>query len=120
LARGYFVKPTIFADVKPHMTIAQQEIFGPVLSVLTYDTEEEAIDIANGTPYGLGAYLFTPSTEAATRVSRAMRAGRVFLNGHNGDMRGPMGGYKHSGNGRQNGTFGLEEYLEVKAVYGSA
>jgi aldehyde dehydrogenase (NAD+) len=113
LARGYFVKPTIFADVKPHMTIAQQEIFGPVLSVLTYDTEEEAIDIANGTPYGLGAYLFTPSTEAATRVSRAMRAGRVFLNGHNGDMRGPMGGYKHSGNGRQNGTFGLEEYLEV-------
>ncbi|MHA6730238.1 aldehyde dehydrogenase family protein [Devosia sp. A369] len=118
LNRGYFVKPTIFADVTPAMTIARQEIFGPVLSVLTYETEQEAIDIVNGTPYGLGAYLFTPSTATADRVGRALRAGRVFLNGHPGDMRAPMGGYRQSGNGRQNGNFGLEEYLEIKAMYG--
>jgi aldehyde dehydrogenase (NAD+) len=118
LAHGYFVKPTIFADVTPHMTIARQEIFGPVLSVMTYGTEEEAIEIANGTPYGLGAYLFSSSGETAKRVGDALRAGRVFLNGDNGDMRAPMGGYKQSGNGRQNGTFGLEEYLEVKAMFG--
>jgi aldehyde dehydrogenase (NAD+) len=118
LARGYFVKPTIFADVTPSMTIAQQEIFGPVLCVLTYDTEEHAIEIANGTPYGLGAYLFTTSDVMAKRVADALQAGRVFLNGDNGDMRAPMGGYKQSGNGRQNGTFGLEEYLEVKAMFG--
>ncbi|MFK0335213.1 aldehyde dehydrogenase family protein [Rhizobium sp. NPDC090275] len=117
-SQGYFVKPTIFADVTPAMTIAQQEIFGPVLSVMTYDTEEEAIEIANGTPYGLGAYLFSSSPETARRVGNALRAGRVFLNGDNGDMRAPMGGYKQSGNGRQNGTFGLEEYLEVKAMFG--
>lgn len=118
--RGYYVKPTIFADVTPNMAIAQQEIFGPVLSVISYKTEQDAVDIANGTPYGLGAYLFTSSEQAAGRIGRQMRAGRVFLNGHPGDMRGPMGGYKHSGNGRQNGVFGLEEYLEIKAMFGYA
>ncbi len=118
LARGYFVKPTIFADVTRDMTIARQEIFGPVLSVIAYETEQEAIEIANGTPYGLGAYLFTQSTAAADRAGRALRAGRVSLNGHPDDMRAPMGGYRQSGNGRQNGNFGLEEYLEIKAMYG--
>lgn len=118
LDRGFFVRPTIFAEVQPTMTIAQQEIFGPVLSVIAYDTEDDALAIANGTTFGLGAYLFTSSAEAANRVGRGMRAGRLFLNGHPGDMRAPMGGYRQSGNGRQNGTFGLEEYLEVKAMYG--
>lgn len=118
LSRGYYVKPTIFADVAANMTITQQEIFGPVLSVITYETEQDAVDIANATPYGLGAYLFTSSEQAAGRIGRQLRAGRVFLNGHPGDMRGPMGGYKQSGNGRQNGAFGLEEYLEIKAMFG--
>lgn len=115
---GFFVQPTIFADVRPDMTIAREEIFGPVLSVIPYDNEAEAIAIANGTEYGLGAYLFTRDPDAANRVGRAMRAGRVFLNGDAGNMMAPMGGYGKSGNGRELGRFGLEEYLEVKAMFG--
>lgn len=116
--KGFYVQPTIFADVRPDMTIAREEIFGPVLAVIPYDSEEEALAIANGTEYGLGAYLFSRDAAAARRVGRAMRAGRVFLNGDAGNMLAPMGGYRKSGNGRELGRFGLEEYLEVKAMFG--
>jgi aldehyde dehydrogenase (NAD+) len=118
LERGYFVKPTIFANVKPEMRISQEEIFGPVLAVIPYTTEEEAIQIANGTPYGLGAYVFSSNRERGVSVGRQLRAGRVFLNGAVSNTEAPMGGYKRSGNGREMGVFGLEEYLEVKAMIG--
>jgi aldehyde dehydrogenase (NAD+) len=118
LERGYFVQPTIFAGVTPEMTIAREEIFGPVLAVMSYRTEDEAIAVANGTPYGLGAYVFTSDREKARRVGERMRAGRVFLNGASSNAAAPMGGYKQSGNGREMGVFGLEEYLEVKAMFG--
>jgi aldehyde dehydrogenase (NAD+) len=116
--RGYFIQPTIFADVTPGMIIAQEEIFGPVLSVLTYSTVEEAVTIANSTEYGLGAYIFTASPEKGLEIGRQLRAGRVFLNGAQSNTAAPMGGYKQSGNGREMGVFGLEEYLEVKAMIG--
>lgn len=116
--RGLYVKPTIFADVDPSMTIAREEIFGPVLAVIPYATESEAVEIANGTDYGLGGYLFTSSREKARAVGAQMRAGRVFYNGAPGNPAAPMGGYKQSGNGREMGVFGLEEYLEVKAMFG--
>ena len=118
LTRGYFVKPTIFANVKPNQTIAQEEIFGPVLAVLTYKTEDEAIEIANGTQYGLGAYLFAKDAKHGHEVGARLQAGRVFLNGAPSNTAAPMGGYKRSGNGREMGQFGLEEYLEVKAMIG--
>lgn len=118
LERGYFVKPTIFADVKPSMTIAQEEIFGPVIAVLSYSTEAEAVEIANGTMYGLGGYVFTKDRERGKAVGAQLRAGRVFLNGMPSNPAAPMGGYKRSGNGREMGVFGLEEYLEVKAMIG--
>jgi len=118
IERGYFVKPTIFANVKPEMRISQEEIFGPVLAVIPYSTEEEAVEIANGTPYGLGGYVFTSSRERGLAVGRQLRAGRVFLNGAISNTEAPMGGYKRSGNGREMGVFGLEEYLEVKAMIG--
>lgn len=120
LERGYFVKPTVFADVTPQMTIAQEEIFGPVLVVIPYETEEEAIEIANGTAYGLGAYVFSNDVKRAANVARELRAGRVFVNGAASNHAAPMGGYKRSGNGREMGVFGLEEYLEVKAMFGVA
>ena len=118
LERGFYVKPTIFADVKPEMTIAQEEIFGPVLAVIPYKTEAEAIAIANGTEYGLGGYLFTSDPNRGMAVGAQMRAGRIFLNGAPSNTEAPMGGYKRSGNGREMGVFGLEEYLEVKAMIG--
>jgi aldehyde dehydrogenase (NAD+) len=118
LPRGYFVKPTIFADVKPSMTIAQEEIFGPVLAVLSYASDAEAVEIANGTPYGLGGYVFSGSREHGRAIGAQMRAGRVFLNGKPSNPAAPMGGYKKSGNGREMGVFGLEEFLEVKAMIG--
>ncbi|MFM0348786.1 aldehyde dehydrogenase family protein [Paraburkholderia sp. RL17-347-BIC-D] len=118
LERGYFVKPTIFSNVTPNMRIAQEEIFGPVLAVIPYRTEEEAIEIANGTPYGLGAYVFSSNRERGTSVGRQLQAGRVFLNGAVSNTEAPMGGYKRSGNGREMGVFGLEEYLETKAMIG--
>lgn len=116
--RGYFIKPTVFADVKPSMTIAREEIFGPVISVISYSTEAEAVEIANGTPYGLGGYVFTTNREKGRSIGSQIRAGRVFLNGAPSNAEAPMGGYKQSGNGREMGVFGLEEYLEVKAMIG--
>ncbi|WP_321807034.1 aldehyde dehydrogenase family protein [Burkholderia sp. BCC1993] len=118
IERGYFVKPTIFSDVTPDMRVAQEEIFGPVLAVIPYDSEEEAIEIANGTEYGLGGYVFSSNRERGLSVGRQLRAGRVFLNGMASNTMAPMGGYKRSGNGREMGVFGLEEYLEVKAMIG--
>ncbi|WP_430869899.1 aldehyde dehydrogenase family protein [Cupriavidus basilensis] len=120
LERGYYVKPTVFADVRPDMTIAQEEIFGPVLAVITYRTVDEAVEIANATKYGLGGYVFASTPEKARAVGERLRAGRIFCNGAAGNVAAPMGGYKQSGNGREMGVFGLEEYLEVKAMIGCA
>jgi aldehyde dehydrogenase (NAD+) len=118
LERGYFVKPTVFYGVTPQMTIAQEEIFGPVLSVITYHDVDEAIEIANGTVYGLGGYVYAGDLRKGYEVASRLRAGRVFLNGTPSNTAAPMGGYKQSGNGREMGLFGLEEYLEVKAMIG--
>jgi acyl-CoA reductase-like NAD-dependent aldehyde dehydrogenase len=116
LERGYYVQQTIFSDVKPDMTIAQEEIFGPVLSIIPYDTEEEAIEIANGTPYGLAGAVWSADTERAERVARRMRTGQVDINGGAFNPDAPFGGYKQSGLGRERGPFGLEEFLETKAM----
>lgn len=118
LMKGYFVKPTILADVTSDMAIAKQEVFGPVVSVMSYATEAEAVEIANGTPYGLGAYVFSGDGKKGTDVGKKLRAGRVFYNGAPGSYAAPMGGYKQSGNGREMGVFGLEEYLEIKSMFG--
>jgi aldehyde dehydrogenase (NAD+) len=116
--RGYFVRPTVFADVTPDMTIAKEEIFGPVLSMMTYETEDQAIEIANNTSYGLAGYVNAPDIDRARKVAAKIRAGRVYLNGAPSISSVPFGGYKQSGNGREHGVFGFEEYLEVKAVLG--
>ena len=118
LGKGYFVKPTIFSNVDNGMTIAREEIFGPVLCILPYDTEEEAIEIANDTPYGLAAYVWSEDNARARRVGGRIRAGQVALNGAFGDMQTPFGGFKMSGNGREYGEFGLRDFLEVKALIG--
>ena len=118
LDRGYYVKPTVFADVKPDMTIAREEIFGPVLSILPYDTEQQAIDLANDSVYGLAGYVSSGSPDNARRVASALRAGQITINGAPGDVAAPFGGYKQSGNGREWGKYGFEEFLEVKAVMG--
>lgn len=118
LERGFFVQPTIFADITPDMTIARDEIFGMVTAVMTYRTLEEAIQIANATEYGLGAYLFTADQAKALELGRRLMAGRVFLNGAPSNTVAPMGGYRKSGNGREMGVFGLEEFLETKALIG--
>jgi len=118
LDRGYFVKPTIFSNVNNQMTIAREEIFGPVLCILPYATEEEAIEIANDTPYGLAAYVWSRDNVRARRVGGRIRAGQVALNGASGDMKTPFGGFKMSGNGREYGEHGLRDFLEVKAVIG--
>ena len=115
--RGYYVRPTVFADVNNNMTIAREEIFGPVLVIIPYETEEEAIKIANDTPYGLAAYVAGPE-ERARKVARKLRAGNVHINGAWGGMGTPFGGYTQSGLGREGGHFGLEEFLEVKAAAG--
>jgi aldehyde dehydrogenase (NAD+) len=115
---GYFVKPTVFANVTAQMSIAQEEIFGPVLSMIAYDSEAEAIQIANGTPYGLAAYVQSADQQRARNVARALQAGSVHLNYPPADFAAPFGGYKRSGNGREWGEFGLREYLEVKAMVG--
>lgn len=120
LNRGYYVKPTVFADVTNDMTIAREEIFGPVLSVMKFDSEEEAIRIANDTPYGLTNYIQTPDDEKRRRVARRLRSGMVETNGQGFAQGSPFGGYKQSGNGREGGMYGLEEFLEVKAVSGWA
>jgi aldehyde dehydrogenase (NAD+) len=118
LNRGYFVKPTVFADVNNDMTIAREEIFGPVLAMIPFDTEEEAIEIANDTPYGLAAYVQSGDQARAQKVARKLRAGRVLLNGAQRPGGSPFGGYKMSGNGREGGEWGLHDFLEVKAISG--
>jgi aldehyde dehydrogenase (NAD+) len=118
LDKGYFVKPTIFSGVNNQMTIAREEIFGPVLCILPYDTEEQAIQIANDTPYGLAAYVWSKDNVRARRVGSRIRAGQVAINGASGDMQTPFGGFKMSGNGREYGAHGLRDFLEIKAVIG--
>jgi len=118
LNRGYFVRPTIFADVTNQMTIARQEIFGPVLSILPFDTEDEAVAIANDTDYGLTNYVQTEDHKKANRVARRLRSGMVEMNGHGRGAGSPFGGYKQSGNGREGGVWGLDDFLEVKSVSG--
>jgi aldehyde dehydrogenase (NAD+) len=117
--RGYYVRPTVFADATPSMRITKEEIFGPVLTMQFYEDERHAIELANDTVYGLAAYVSAGSAEEAGRVAKEIRAGRVYLNGAPVDRSVPFGGYKHSGNGREYGVFGFEEYLEVKAVLGA-
>ena len=117
LNRGYFVKPTVFGNVTNEMTIAREEIFGPVLSILPYQNEEEAIRIANDTPYGLSSYVQSGDVEHAKRVAARIRAGNVHINGTGPDFGAPFGGYKQSGNGREWGELGFEEFLETKAIF---
>jgi len=118
LERGYYVKPTVFADVNNGMRIAREEIFGPVLSIIPFEDEDEAVAIANDSEYGLSGYVSSKDVERVRRVARRMRTGMVHLNGASTDMNAPFGGYKKSGNGREWGCFGLEDFLEVKAVMG--
>jgi aldehyde dehydrogenase (NAD+) len=120
LNRGYYVRPTVFGDVKPRATIAQEEIFGPVLSIIPYKDEAEAIEIANDTMYGLSGWVYSATLAHAKEVALQMRTGRVYLNGAPNDPYAPFGGYKRSGNGREGGVFGLEDYLEVKALLGAS
>ncbi|MEN2430419.1 aldehyde dehydrogenase family protein [Comamonas sp. F1-6] len=118
LARGYFVKPTVFADVSNDMSIAREEIFGPVLVMIPYDDEEDAIRMANDTVYGLSGYVQSGSLERARRVAARLRTGMVHLNGAGPDFNAPFGGYKQSGNGREWGEHGFRDFLETKAVMG--
>jgi aldehyde dehydrogenase (NAD+) len=118
LDKGYFVKPTVFANVNNQMTIAREEIFGPVLVMIPYKDEAEAIKIANDTVYGLSGYVYSGNIENARRVASKLRTGMVHLNGAPGDINAPFGGYKQSGNGREWGREGLKEFLETKAVMG--
>ena len=118
LNKGYFIKPTIFTDVTNEMRIAKEEIFGPVLSIIPFDTEDEAVKIVNDTSYGLGNYLQTEDREKAHRVAKKLRSGCVYINGNAADVGTPFGGYRQSGNGREGGVWGLEEFLEVKNVTG--
>jgi aldehyde dehydrogenase (NAD+) len=118
LERGFYVRPTVFAEVANTMTIAREEIFGPVLSILPYADEEEAIAIANDTDYGLAAYVSSGDLDRARRVAARLRAGQVEINGAAFDSEAPFGGYKRSGNGREFGHWGLEEFLETKAIVG--
>ena len=116
--RGFFVRPTIFADVTPDMTVAREEIFGPVLSILSYDDEDEAVRIANDSIYGLAAYVQSADVKRGQQVANRMRAGTVYLNYPAWDAGAPFGGYRQSGNGREYADFGLEEFLEVRGVVG--
>ncbi len=118
LDRGYFVKPTVFSHVDNSMTIAREEIFGPVLVIIGYEDEADAIRLANDTPYGLSGYVQSGDLERARRVARQMRTGMVHVNGAPGGYDTPFGGYKQSGNGREYGSFGFEEFLETKAIFG--
>ena len=118
LTTGYYVKPTVFAGVSNDMAVAREEIFGPVLSIMPYKNEEEAIEIANDTDYGLYGYVFSNNAERAKLVANRIRAGSVSINGAGADPSTPFGGYKQSGNGRERGPFGFDEFLEVKAVLG--
>ena len=116
LDTGFFVRPTVFSGVTPDMTIAREEIFGPVLSIIPYDTEDEAVSIANGTPYGLSGGVWSADPARAEGVARRLRTGQVEVNGGRFNPLAPFGGYRQSGNGREYGAFGLEEFLEVKSL----
>jgi len=118
LKRGFYCRPTIFSAVHPQMKIAQEEIFGPVLAVIPYDSVDEAVEIANGTDYGLGAHVQGRDLDAARAVAARIRSGQVHINHPAWNPEAPFGGYKRSGNGREYGKEGLEEYLETKAILG--
>ncbi|MEP6018586.1 MAG: aldehyde dehydrogenase family protein [Paracoccaceae bacterium] len=120
LNKGYYVRPTVFADVNNDMVIAREEIFGPVLSIIPFDTEEEAVEIANDTPYGLTNYVQTQDSQRANRLATQLRSGMVEMNGTSRAAGSPFGGMKQSGNGREGGLWGIEDFLEVKAVSGWA
>jgi aldehyde dehydrogenase (NAD+) len=120
LTKGYFVKPTVFADVSNDMTIAREEIFGPVLSMIPYEDENDAVKIANDSLYGLSGFVTSGNLERAHRIAKRIRAGNVHINGARVDFAGCFGGYKQSGNGREWGEAGLEEFLELKTIFGYA
>ena len=116
LETGYYVKPTVFGRVSNDMTIAREEIFGPVLSILPYKDENEAVELANDTPYGLSGYVYSASPDHARKIARRLRTGNVHINGAGMNFNAPFGGYKQSGNGREWGVYGLEEFLQIKAI----
>jgi aldehyde dehydrogenase (NAD+) len=118
LEKGYYVKPTVFSDVSNDMTIAREEVFGPVLAIIPYEDDDDAVRIANDTPYGLSGYVSSSNLERARRVAARMRTGMVHINGAWLDAMAPFGGYKQSGNGREWGSHGIEEFLELKSIYG--
>ena len=116
LEKGFFVRPTVFTDVRREMVVAKEEIFGPVLCIIAYDTEDEAVDIANDSVYGLSGAVWSADTSHALDVARRMRTGQVDINGASFNPLAPFGGFKQSGHGRELGNFGLEEYLEIKSL----
>jgi aldehyde dehydrogenase (NAD+) len=118
--KGYYIKPTVFSGVNNEMTIAREEIFGPVLAMIPYDTEEEAIRVANDTPYGLAGYVQGNNLEKTRAVAARIRAGNIHINGADGGFGVPFGGFKQSGNGREWGAHGFTDFLEIKAVDGFA
>ena len=118
LEKGWYARPTVFADVSNDMARAREEIFGPVLSIIPYDDEDEAVEIANDTPYGLSGYVSSGSLDRARRIAARLQTGMVHINGAHLDSMAPFGGYKQSGNGREWGAHGIEEFLEVKSIYG--
>jgi aldehyde dehydrogenase (NAD+) len=118
ITKGYFARPTVFSGVRNDMTIAKEEIFGPVLSIIPYDDEDEAVRIANDTPYGLSGYVSSSDLARARRIAARLRTGMVHINGASLDSMAPFGGYKQSGNGREWGPHGMDEFLEVKSIYG--
>jgi aldehyde dehydrogenase (NAD+) len=118
IRKGYFAKPTVFTNVHNDMTIAREEIFGPVLCLIPYDDEDDAVRIANDNPYGLSGYVTSANVERARGIARRLRTGNVHINGARLDLGGCFGGYKQSGNGREWSEAGLEEFLEQKAIFG--
>ena len=118
LATGYYVKPTVLAGVNNQMTVAREEIFGPVLTILGYDTVDEAVAIANDTPYGLAAYVSGADADATRKVASRLRAGQVNINSAAPDLMAPFGGFKQSGNGREYADWGIRDFCEVKGIIG--